>query len=114
MTTPSKETVDAVIIGTGQAGQPLARARGRAGRRTAIVERDHVGGICINHGCTPTKTMVASGRVAWLAGRAAECGVRVGGPVRVAMDEVIARKRRVVESFTRGAGRGSSAPPACR
>src|SRR5213080_2039156 len=57
---------DAIVIGAGQAGGPLAGALARAGRRTALIERVHVGGTCINEGCTPTKTMVASARVAYL------------------------------------------------
>ena len=54
------ETYDAIEIGAGQAGGPLSTALARAGRRTALIEREHVGGTCINEGCTPTKTMVAS------------------------------------------------------
>ena len=63
------ETYDVVIVGTGQSGKPLAVDLGRAGWRTAIVERADVGGTCINVGCTPSKTMIASGRVAYLARR---------------------------------------------
>lgn len=92
---------DAVIIGAGQAGGPLAGALARAGRRTALIERTHVGGTCINDGCTPTKTMVASARVAYLARRAADYGVRAG-PVRVDMAAVRERKRNVVASFRSG------------
>ena len=55
---------DAVVIGSGQGGTPLARALAASGRKTAMVEREHVGGTCINEGCTPSKTMVASARVA--------------------------------------------------
>jgi dihydrolipoyl dehydrogenase len=58
------EHYDAVVIGSGQGGTPLARALAEAGRKTAIVEREHVGGTCINEGCTPTKTMVASAMTA--------------------------------------------------
>ena len=54
------ETYDAIVIGAGQAGGPLSTALARAGRTTALIEREHVGGTCINEGCTPTKTMVAS------------------------------------------------------
>jgi glycine/D-amino acid oxidase-like deaminating enzyme len=71
----SMQTWDALVIGSGQAGVPLAVALARANRRTAIVERADVGGTCINVGCTPTKTLVASARVAALAGRAAEYGL---------------------------------------
>ena len=106
--TPSsreRESFDAIVIGTGQAGKPLARALGGAGWKTAIVERDQVGGSCINYGCTPTKTMVASARVAYLARRAADYGVHVG-PVRVDLREVVLRKQKVVEQF-RGGSRKS-------
>jgi pyruvate/2-oxoglutarate dehydrogenase complex dihydrolipoamide dehydrogenase (E3) component len=96
--------VDAIIIGSGQAGKPLAVALAQAGRRTVLVERAHVGGTCINYGCTPTKTMVASARVAYLARRAADYGVHVGS-VRVAMAEVRQRKRKIVESFRDGGRR---------
>lgn len=92
------EAFDAVIIGAGQAGKPLALALAKAGWKTAIVEREHVGGTCINVGCTPTKTMVASARVAYLARRAADYGVAVG-PVSVDMQRVVARKRAIVERF---------------
>jgi pyruvate/2-oxoglutarate dehydrogenase complex dihydrolipoamide dehydrogenase (E3) component len=63
---------DAVVVGAGQGGGPLASALARAGRRTALIEREHIGGTCINTGCTPTKTMVASARAAYLARRAAD------------------------------------------
>ena len=62
----------AIVIGSGQAGTPLCQALANGGMRTALVERAHVGGTCVNEGCTPTKTMVASGRVAYLARRGAE------------------------------------------
>ena len=75
---------DVVILGSGQAARPLALAFAAAGRRIALVEREHLGGTCVNTGCTPTKTMVASARVAWLARRAAEFGVRTA-PVDVDM-----------------------------
>jgi pyruvate/2-oxoglutarate dehydrogenase complex dihydrolipoamide dehydrogenase (E3) component len=89
---------DAIVIGAGQAGGPLATALARAGRKTALIEREHVGGTCINEGCTPTKTMVASGRVAYLARRAADYGVQVGA-VTVNMAKVRQRKRDIVDSF---------------
>ena len=92
---------DAIVIGAGQAGGPLATALARAGRKTALIEREHVGGTCINEGCTPTKTMVASGRVAYLARRAADYGVQVG-PVTVDMVKVRQRKRDIVDSFRNG------------
>src|SRR6266436_8968399 len=89
---------DAVIIGTGQSGKPLSLALARAGWKIAVIEREHVGGTCINVGCTPTKTMVASARVAYLARRARDYGVETGA-VNVDMERVHERKRRMVESF---------------
>src|ERR1051325_10231143 len=96
MTTPQKYR--AIIIGSGQAGTPLSTALAQAGWKTALIEREHVGGTCINEGCTPTKTMVASGRVAYLAARATDYGVHTG-PVSVDMVKVRQRKRDIVESF---------------
>ena len=95
---------DALILGAGQAGVPLARTLAAAGRRTALVERTHVGGTCINEGCTPTKTMVASARVAYLARRGPEYGVQTG-PVTVDLPKVRDRKRAIVESFRGGSQR---------
>jgi len=95
---------DAIIIGAGQAGTPLARALAQSGRRTALIEREHVGGTCINEGCTPTKTMVASARVAYLARRGADYGVQTG-PVTVNMAKVRQRKREIVDSFRNGGQR---------
>lgn len=102
------ERMDAVVVGTGQGGVPLAKALAADGRKTAIVERDLVGGSCINTGCTPTKTLVAAARIAYLARRASEYGVRTG-PVAVDLARVIARKNEVVESFRRGSVEGLSA-----
>ena len=68
---PPPQHYDAIVIGSGQGGTPLCQALANAGLRTALVEKIHVGGTCINEGCTPTKTMVASGRVAYLARRGA-------------------------------------------
>jgi pyruvate/2-oxoglutarate dehydrogenase complex dihydrolipoamide dehydrogenase (E3) component len=89
---------DAIVIGAGQGGGPLAGALAGSGRRTALIERRYVGGTCINDGCTPTKTMIASGRVAHLARRAAEFGVETG---EVAVDGAAVRRRKhaVVERF---------------
>src|SRR5271165_5513932 len=92
---------DAIIIGAGQAGTPLSTALAEAGMRTALIERKHVGGTCVNEGCTPTKTMVASGRVAYLARRAADYGVHTGD-VHVDLQRVRERKRAVVDSFRNG------------
>jgi pyruvate/2-oxoglutarate dehydrogenase complex dihydrolipoamide dehydrogenase (E3) component len=91
----------AIVIGSGQGGNPLSMALGDAGLRTALVEREHWGGTCVNEGCTPTKTMVASGRVAYLARRGADYGVLTGN-VRVDMERVRQRKRDIVNSFRNG------------
>jgi pyruvate/2-oxoglutarate dehydrogenase complex dihydrolipoamide dehydrogenase (E3) component len=92
---------DVIVIGAGQGGGPLAGAFAKAGRRTLVVERKYVGGTCINAGCTPTKTMIASGRVAYLARRGADYGVRTGD-VSVDLSRVRERKRAIVESFRNG------------
>jgi pyruvate/2-oxoglutarate dehydrogenase complex dihydrolipoamide dehydrogenase (E3) component len=95
---------DAIVIGVGQAGTPLAVDLGAAGRRTVVIERDHVGGTCINVGCTPTKTMVASARIAYLARRAADYGIRCG-PVDVDLAQVHRRKQAIVLDFRAGVQR---------
>jgi pyruvate/2-oxoglutarate dehydrogenase complex dihydrolipoamide dehydrogenase (E3) component len=92
---------DAIVIGAGQAGTPLCQALAGAGMRTALVEREHVGGTCINEGCTPTKTMVASARVAYLARRGADYGVRTGA-ISIDLEKVRERKRSIVDSFRNG------------
>src|SRR3979411_1161112 len=89
---------DAIIIGSGQAGTPLSTALAAAGMHTALIERKHVGGTCINEGCTPTKTMVASARVAYLARRGADYGVHTGA-ISIDMVKVRQRKRDIVNSF---------------
>jgi pyruvate/2-oxoglutarate dehydrogenase complex dihydrolipoamide dehydrogenase (E3) component len=99
------ETFDAVILGTGQAGKPLAAELAEAGWRVAIVERGRVGGTCIVEGCTPTKTMVASARVAHLVSRAGEYGVTIGDS-RVDLVRVRARKRAIVDAWSEGAREG--------
>jgi pyruvate/2-oxoglutarate dehydrogenase complex dihydrolipoamide dehydrogenase (E3) component len=101
----ASEKYDAIIIGSGQAGTPLSTALAGAGMRTALIERSHVGGTCINEGCTPTKTMVASGRVAYLARRAADYGVNVG-PISIDLQKVRQRKRDIVDSFRNGSQKG--------
>ncbi len=97
----AREKVDSIIIGSGQAGGPLGRALADAGRKTVLIERAHVGGTCVNEGCTPTKSMVASARVAYLARRGADYGV-VTGPVQVNQGRVRERKRAIVERFRDG------------
>lgn len=94
-------SVDVLIIGSGQAGNPLATAFADSGKQVVLVEREHIGGTCVNTGCTPTKTMIASGRVAYLARRAADYGVRVG-EVSIDMPAVRKRKRDVVVDWRSG------------
>jgi pyruvate/2-oxoglutarate dehydrogenase complex dihydrolipoamide dehydrogenase (E3) component len=89
---------DAIVIGSGQAGPSLAVRLAQAGLATALVEREHLGGTCVNDGCIPTKTLIASARVAHMARRAAEYGVSIGGPVAVDMAAVKARKDRIVQA----------------
>src|SRR5947209_3787489 len=98
------ERFDAIVLGTGQAGKPLALDLAAAGRRTAVVERAHVGGTCVNVGCTPTKTMLASARVAYLARRGADYGVHCG-PVAIDMTQVLCRKQAIVDEFRSGGQR---------
>jgi pyruvate/2-oxoglutarate dehydrogenase complex dihydrolipoamide dehydrogenase (E3) component len=86
---------DAIIIGTGQAGPPLAAKLSGAGMSVAVIERGRFGGTCVNTGCIPTKTLVASAYAAHLARRAAEYGVTIGGPVTVDMKQVKARKDEI-------------------
>ena len=102
---PSEGLYDAIVVGSGQGGTPLAKAFADAGRRTALIERTHVGGTCVNEGCTPTKTMVASGRVAYLARRAQDYGVSAG-PIAIDMPRVRERKRKMVDRFRGSSERG--------
>jgi pyruvate/2-oxoglutarate dehydrogenase complex dihydrolipoamide dehydrogenase (E3) component len=102
MATPHK--YDAIIIGAGQAGGPFSTTLAQAGWKTALIEKEHVGGTCVNEGCTPTKTMVASARVAYLARRAADYGVQTG-PVTVDLAKVRQRKQDVVNRFRNGSQR---------
>lgn len=90
---------DAIIIGTGQAGPSLARRLAGAGKKVAVIERKLFGGTCVNTGCTPTKTMIASAYAAHLARRAADFGFSTAGPVRVDMKQVKARKDAITERF---------------
>ena len=100
----SMRTWDALVVGSGQSGVPLAVALAGANRRTALVERADVGGTCINVGCTPTKTLVASARVASLVGRAAEYGLEPLVP-RARWPEVREREQGVVRQFRAGGER---------
>jgi pyruvate/2-oxoglutarate dehydrogenase complex dihydrolipoamide dehydrogenase (E3) component len=89
------EDYDAIVIGTSQGGRFLPLELAKAGQKVALVERGQLGGVCVNTGCTPTKTMVASARLAYQARRGAEYGVHVG-PVSVDLAAVRERKRAIV------------------
>jgi hypothetical protein len=95
-------TFDAIIIGTGQAGPALAARLAGAGMKVAVVERAKFGGTCVNDGCTPTKTLVASAYAAHMARRAADYGVDIAGSPRMDMKRVKARKDAVVARSSRG------------
>ncbi|MBD3337305.1 MAG: FAD-containing oxidoreductase [Candidatus Eisenbacteria bacterium] len=95
---PSAAHYDAIVIGAGQAGGPLAKDLAAAGRRTLLVEQDVVGGSCVNYGCTPTKTMIASARVAHLARRGPDYGIATG-ELAVDLAKVRERKRGIVKLF---------------
>ena len=98
------EKFDAIVIGTGQSGPSLAGRMTRDGMRVAIVERGKFGGTCVNTGCVPTKTLVASSYVAHMARSAAEYGIDTG-PVKVDMKRVKARKEEVVAKSRNGVTR---------
>jgi pyruvate/2-oxoglutarate dehydrogenase complex dihydrolipoamide dehydrogenase (E3) component len=104
---------DAIIIGAGQAGPFLAVRLGEAGMKVAIVERNLFGGTCVNTGCTPTKTLVASAYAAHLARRAAEFGVVLGGDVGVDMKRVKARQDAIVRTQREGLEQLVSSQPNC-
>src|SRR4051795_8459371 len=105
------KTFDAIIIGSGQAGPSLAVRLAQAGMKTALIEREHLGGTCVNDGCIPTKTLVASARAAHVARRAADFGVRISGPVSVDMRAVKARKDGVVAQSIDGLAKWIAATP---
>ncbi|MCA1667692.1 MAG: mercuric reductase [Thermomicrobia bacterium] len=106
----SRAQYDGIVIGAGQAGGPLATTLAKAGWKMALIERERIGGTCVNVGCTPTKTMVASARVAYLARRAADYGVRTG-PISVDMSVVRRRKREIVNDFRSGSEQGVKETP---
>ena len=104
MASDRNETFDAIVVGAGQGGSPLAMSLAGRGLETALVEARHVGGTCVNYGCTPTKTMVASARSAYAVSRAGDYGVgATPGPVD--MEVVRRRKREIVSSFRGGSER---------
>ena len=97
-------TYDAIVIGSGQAGTPLSQKLAERGWSVALVEKENLGGTCVNTGCTPTKTMVASAQVAFYARNAGQWGVRAG-QVTVDLAKVVARKDRVVDQSRSGLNR---------
>ncbi|HWF43661.1 MAG TPA: mercuric reductase [Candidatus Kapabacteria bacterium] len=92
---------DAIIIGSGQAGTPLTTALAKAGWKTALIEQAHYGGTCINEGCTPTKTLIASARVAQVVRRAAEFGIHTSMP-SIDLPAIVRRKDELVRSWSEG------------
>lgn len=101
---------DAIIIGSGQAGTPLAKKLAKAGMKTAIIEKSFVGGTCINNGCTPTKTMIGAARMAYMAKRAQEFGIP-SDPEQIDLKKVMDRKNEVVSSFRESALKGLTETP---
>ena len=93
---------DAIVIGTGQSGPPLAARFNQEGLKTAVIERKLMGGTCVNVGCVPTKTLVGSARIAEYARRAGQFGVIINGPVEVDMKRVKARKDEVAGASNQG------------
>ncbi|KAH8819757.1 hypothetical protein F5884DRAFT_839665 [Xylogone sp. PMI_703] len=99
--TSSTIKYDAIIIGSGQGGTPLSTTFAQAGHRTALIESSHIGGCCVNEGCTPTKTLIASGRVAYLTRRGQDYGIHTSGSkggvndLAVDMEKVRQRKRDI-------------------
>ncbi len=93
---------DAIIIGTGQSGPSLAAGLAGAGMKVAVIERKLFGGTCVNTGCIPTKTLVASARAAYMARRGADFGVMIDGSIAVDMKKVKARKDAVVQRSNNG------------
>ncbi len=100
----SKE-FDAIIIGSGQSGNPLAKSLAGENWRVAIIEKNFVGGSCINYGCTPSKTMAASARTAYMVSKSSEYGIH-SSSLKVNMKEVYNRKKKIVESFRSGVLKG--------
>ncbi|PWJ58801.1 pyruvate/2-oxoglutarate dehydrogenase complex dihydrolipoamide dehydrogenase (E3) component [Dyadobacter jejuensis] len=96
---------DAIIIGSGQAGTPLSKYLAKKGLKTLLIEKRWVGGTCVNDGCTPTKTMVASAKTAWLINRSEEMGITTAR-TNVHMEAVIARQQEIVHKMRSGSEKG--------
>ena len=104
---------DAAIIGTGQAGPSLADRLTKAGMKVAVFERARFGGTCVNTGCMPTKTLVASAYVARVAARAAEYGIMIGGPVGIDMKRVKASKDAIAGTVSNNVETWLHSMPGC-
>jgi pyruvate/2-oxoglutarate dehydrogenase complex dihydrolipoamide dehydrogenase (E3) component len=104
---------DAIVIGTGQSGPALARRLVAAGQKVAVIERKFFGGTCVNTGCTPTKTLVASAYAAYLVRRAGDYGVTIGGPIGVDMQAVKARKHAIAGASRQGVERSLKTLKGC-
>src|SRR5712692_3683661 len=98
---PAMTKFDAIVIGSGQAGNPLSQKLADDGWSVALIEKDQLGGTCVNTGCTPTKTMIASAQVAYYARAAGRWGV-CAGDVSVDLAKVVARKDQVVGQWRSG------------
>jgi pyruvate/2-oxoglutarate dehydrogenase complex dihydrolipoamide dehydrogenase (E3) component len=96
---------DAIVIGAGQAGGPLAKKLALAGKKTALIEKRWIGGTCVNDGCTPTKTMVASAKMAYMAANSAHLGVKIK-KFSVDMPKIKARKDEIIHLFRDGSRHG--------
>src|SRR6476469_8845305 len=96
---------DAIVIGTGQSGPSLARRMADSGQRVAVIERGRFGGTCINTGCTPTKTMVASAYAIHVARRGADYGFSGAGEIKADMRRIKAREDEIVSASTHGVER---------
>src|SRR5579872_5441558 len=99
------KTYDAIIIGAGQAGTPLAKKLALVGKKTALIEKRYIGGTCINDGCTPTKTWVGSAKVAYMASKSKELGVDIKS-FKINMKQIKKRKDDVVMLFRNGSQKG--------
>src|SRR5438046_729709 len=99
---PMATKYDAIVIGTGQAGPSLAARLADTGMKGAIIERKRFGGTCVNNGCIPTKTLVASARAAHVVRNAGDYGVTIPGPIAVDMKKVKMRKDEVVRQSSDG------------
>ena len=99
------EKYDAIVIGSGQAGTPLSKKLAESGLKTALIEKRWVGGTCVNDGCSPTKTMIASAKLAWSVANGEKLGVHVGG-YTVDFHEIMDRKNEVVERMRGNSEKG--------